>query len=108
MPSVRRNLELEEFIERVDSEKVRNGDAGDLQTFLRAYFHWKFTGTYLGRRLADLDSCDPERLLRIKELIFETDPADILKAIERTRYIKGLGSAPPAGSNPLRARSPAP
>ena len=54
----------------------------------------------LGQRLADLESNEPERLFRIKDLLFASDSMDIRKGIERARYIRGLG---PAGASGLLA-----
>jgi len=96
-PTVRRNLELEKFIDKLDSEVIRKADSETWRAFLRAYFQWKFRGTYVGRRLADLESIEPERLFRIKDLIFTSDPANIRRAIERAEYIKGLGPADASG-----------
>jgi hypothetical protein len=96
-PSVKRNLEIERFIDRLDVESVRNADAESWLAFLRVYFRWKFTGNYVGKRLAGLEDIHPERLLRIKNLLFSSDPKDPRKALERARYINGLGSAGASG-----------
>src|ERR1700756_4956281 len=85
-PSVRKNLEIEEFMDKLDSELVRQADSEQWRAFLNIYFRWKFTGTYLGQRLADLASNEPERLFRIKDLLFAPDSIDIRKGIERVRY----------------------
>jgi len=98
--SVRRNLECEKVIDKLDSESIRDGDSESWLNFLRLYFAWKFTGNYLPKRLADLESNQPERLLRIKALLFSSDATDIRRAIERAQYIKGLG---PAGGSGLLA-----
>ena len=97
MPSVRRNLDVERFMDRLDPEKIRSTDSETWCIFLRLYFQWKFKGSYLGRRLADLESNEPERLLRIRGLLFTSGPANIRKAVERAGYIKGLGSAGASG-----------
>jgi hypothetical protein len=64
------------------------------------YFHWKFNGTYLESRIANLESNRPEQLLRVKELIFASDFSNPKRALERAGYIKGLG---PAGASGLLA-----
>ncbi len=99
-PTVRRNLELEEFIDKLDPEVIRRADSETWCAFLRAYFQWKFRGTYVGRRLADLESIEPERLFRMKDLISTSDFGNVRRAIERAQYIKGLG---PAGASGLLA-----
>lgn len=99
-PSVRTNFTIEEFMNKLDAEAIRRSDVEGWLTFLREYFHWKFTGTYLGQRLADLESNEPERLFRVKELLFASDLSNIRRALERARYIKGLG---PAGASGLLA-----
>ena len=82
-PSVKRNLEIEKFIDTLDVESVRNADAKGWLDFLRIYFRWKFTGNYVGKRLAGLEDIHPERLLRIKNLLFSSDPKDPRQALER-------------------------
>lgn len=99
-PSVRKNLEVEEFMDKLHTEGIRRSDSKGWRAFLVVYFHWKFTGTYLGTRLADLESNQPERLFSVKKLLFESDPKNIQKALERARYIRGLG---PAGASGLLA-----
>jgi hypothetical protein len=98
--SVKKNLKVETFIDELDSEVVRRADSEGWRAFLRVYFHWKFPGIYLNRRLADLERNEPERLFLIKDLLFTSDPANVRKAVERARYIKGLG---PAGASGLLA-----
>jgi hypothetical protein len=97
-PSVRKNLEVEEFMAKLNSEGIRRSDSKGWGAFLRVYFYWKFKDSYLGTRLADLESNQPERLFSVKKLLFESDPKNIRKALERAGYIKGLG---PAGASGL-------
>jgi hypothetical protein len=89
--SVRNNLEIEKFIDKLDCEAVRRLDSEGWRLFLRLYFTWKFKNTYLQQRLADLDSNEADRLFRIKDLLFTSDPRNVKKAVERARYIRGLG-----------------
>jgi hypothetical protein len=100
MDSVRRNLAREQYIETLDSEAIRKADSEGWRAFLRIYFDWKFRGNYLPQRLADLESNEPERLLRIRGLLFDSDFTNIRRTLERARYIKGLG---PAGASGLLA-----
>jgi hypothetical protein len=99
-PSVRNNLEAEELMDKLDPELVRKFDSKGWHGFLRVYFNWKFKGTYLGKRLADLEKNKPEQLFAVKGLIFESDPKNVRRALERSEYIKGLG---PAGGSGLLA-----
>jgi hypothetical protein len=98
--SVRNNLEIEEAMEKLDREAIRRTDSEGWRAFLRLYFIWKFKNTYLQQRLADLESNEPDRLFRIKDLLFTSDPRNVRKVIERARYIRGLG---PAGASGLLA-----
>ncbi len=38
MPSVRRNIEREQFVDTLDSEVMRNADSEGWRAFLRVYF----------------------------------------------------------------------
>lgn len=98
--SVQSNLEIEKFMDTLDQEVVRKFDSDHWRAFLHIYFKWKFNNMYLEQRLADLASNEPDRLFRIKDLLFSADSKDVRRALERARYIKGLG---PAGASGLLA-----
>lgn len=100
MPTVRRVLEIEQLFQELDPERVRELDTQGWREFLVMFFRWKFTGTYLGRRLADLEKNKPEHLSEVKGLLFAFDLSNVRKGIERAQYIKGLG---PAGASGLLA-----
>ena len=97
MDPVRRNLAREQYIEALDPEAIRKADEEGWRAFLRIYFDWKYTGNYLPQRLEDLESNEPERLLSIKGLLFDSDFTNIRRTLERARYIKGLGTAGASG-----------
>jgi hypothetical protein len=99
-PSVRNNLEVEKFMDKLDPEIIRKSNSEGWHGFLRVYFNWKFKGTYLGKRLADLEKNRPEQLFTVKGLLFACDPKNLRRALERAQYIKGLG---PAGGSGLLA-----
>jgi hypothetical protein len=52
-PSVRNNLEVEKFMDKLDPETIRKSNSEGWHGFLRVYFNWKFKGTYLGNRLTE-------------------------------------------------------
>jgi len=66
------------------------------------YFPWKFTGNWLPRRLADLNSNGRSHLFGVKETLFalsETDLANTRKALSTVKSpkIRGLGYAGGSG-----------
>jgi hypothetical protein len=76
-PSVRNNLEVEKFIDKLDPEIIRKSNSEGWHGFLRVYFNWKFKGTYPGKRLADLEKNRPEQLFTVKGLLFTCDPKNL-------------------------------
>src|SRR5215467_6785374 len=81
--TVQRNLDIEKFMDKLDPESIRKLDSENWVAFLRLYFQWKFTGVYVGKRLADLESNEPDRLFRIKGLLFEPESSTVRKGLER-------------------------
>jgi hypothetical protein len=49
-PSVRNNLEVERFMDRLDPEIIRKSNSEGWHGFLRVYFNWKFKGRAVAGR----------------------------------------------------------
>jgi hypothetical protein len=101
-PSVKKNLEIEEYMDKLDPEAIERLDLNEWYTFLKKYFRWKFTGNWLPRRLEDLKSNSLEQLFRVKENLFafsEMDLANIRKWLNAVKspQVRGLGYAGASG-----------
>lgn len=103
-PSVKRNLKIEEYMDKLNLDSIRNLDRHEWYEFLKKYFRWKFTDPrFLPTRLNDLAKNSLETLLSIKEKLFAFDPSDIRKGLEITTSKKGIKGLGPAGASGLLA-----
>ena len=106
VPSVKRNLELYEFMQTLDSEWVRNLDSRHWYDFLRdKYYPWKFTAkNRLASNVKRLkryeDQGKLEYLNSIKKRLFAFNVAQIGTGLDIATEIDGLG---PAGASGLLA-----
>jgi hypothetical protein len=95
-PTVRRNMEVEQFMQKVDRETIATLGAQQWHDFLRLYFEWKFTGSWLSAKLRLLDENSLEGLFEVKRIILAFDDLDLdnirncLSAVKSPK-IKGLG-----------------
>jgi hypothetical protein len=97
-PTVIRNLEIEQLMDRADIGTIRNLGSREWYDFLEKYFRWKFTGNYLDDRLRDLAKNSLDHLASVKRSLVaaaldEFELADIRKCLKlvKSPQIKGLG-----------------
>jgi len=91
-PSVKKNLEIEEYMEKLNPEAIKRFDPSEWYAFLEKYFRWKFTDPrFLPKRLNDLATNIPEKLLSIKESLFVFNPSDIEQGLKIVKSKEGLG-----------------
>ncbi len=103
-PSVKKNLEIEAYMDKLNPEAIKRLDRHEWYTFLNKYFRWKFTDPrFLQTRLNDLDTNSLETLFSIKEKLFAFDPSDIQKGLGITTSKKGIKGLGPAGASGLLA-----
>jgi hypothetical protein len=54
-PTVSKNRDTEQFMDKVELEYIQRLDTQQGYDFLHKYFRWKFMGNHLHKRLMDLD-----------------------------------------------------
>lgn len=103
----RPNLDLEQRMDSLDAERIRQFDVvGWYDFLLRDYFRWKYTApnryATTTRHLRDFAEGPGglAALARIKDRLFALDVTDIMAALAVACEIKGLG---PAGGSGLLA-----
>jgi hypothetical protein len=96
-PSVRKNQEIEKYMDELDHEAIKKCAPSEWHDFLETYFRWKFTESrWLPDRLKDFESNSLEQLFRVKENLFAVDEFDLtevqkgLKTV-KSPQIRGLG-----------------
>ncbi len=103
-PSVKRNLEIEAYMDKLNPEAIKRLNRQEWYTFLNKYFRWKFTDPrFIQTRLNNLDTNSLETLFSIKEKLFAFDPRDVQKGLEITTSKKGIKGLGPAGASGLLA-----
>ncbi len=98
------NLKLEQSLDQLDINRVRNLDQNGWYTFLRdEYYRWKYTApnryatttNSLSGYITTEDGI--ETLYDIKAQILEMAPKDVRQGLQAACKIKGLGTAGAAG-----------
>ena len=103
MSSVKKNLELEKWMDRLDSEQIKILGPREWYDFLlNKYFRWKYTAlnrfastTKLLKRYEQTDNLG--KLFAIKESLFAFDLADVREVLRIAHSIDGLGWAGASG-----------
>ena len=98
------NLALEQKLDQLDLNRIRELDAQGWYDFLRTeYFVWKYAGSrWLKQNLAYLERhyTDPqgsETLDSVRQRLLGIDPSDIRGGLSAKHKIRGLGTAGASG-----------
>lgn len=89
-PTVSKNRDTEQFMDKVELENIQRLDTQQWYDFLNKYFRWKFIGNHLHERLMDLDKNSFEHLFFVKRSLVTIDELDLADSRKSLNLVKSL------------------